>query len=192
MSILLSIIYVLLLPLILPLIICSIFLLFYIPISTITNRKNTNIISNSIDTLFKIQNFHNIRKDNSFPGLSLIYADSSGENYLFAQKTSMIPFSIMDIHTLYEQAQKSHIHNIIVLQLTASLPNNILNKLKEYNIQIWDQNKINSLIYSPNTSSILSTSDTSDDTCKIDKNQFNPIQEPHSFLKSIFKKPDRL
>jgi hypothetical protein len=98
----------------------------------------------------------------------------------------MIQFSIMDINTIYEQAQKAHIHNVIILPLAYSaFSNTMLDKIKKYDIQVWDNNKINSLISSPNSSSVLSTSDTSDDKCHIDTNSFEPIQEPTSFLKKL-------
>lgn len=80
----------------------------------------------------------------------------------------------------------------MILHSNNAINNNLLEKIKEYNIQIWDNKKIDSLISSPSTSSILQTSNTSDDTCKIDNNQFEPIQEPTSFWKNLFKKPDRL
>ena len=155
--------------------------------------QKQNITSNKLNALFEAQNFHNITKDISIPGLLLITASSHGENYLFAQKNNMVQFSIMDINTIYERAQKAHIHYIVIFPLAYStFSNTILEKIKNYGIQIWDNNKINSLIYSSNSSSVLSTSDTSDDKCKIDTNSFEPIQEPTSFWKDIFNKPDRL
>lgn len=154
--------------------------------------QNQSINENNLNTLFEAQNFHNISNDNSIHGILLIKASSHGENYLFARKTNMTQFSIMDINMIYNQAQKEHVHNIIILQQSNTFSNNLLSKMNEYNIKVWDQNKINSLISSPNASSVLTTSDTSDDTCEIDTNQFNPIQEPNSFWKNMFKKPDRL
>ena len=160
-----------------------IFIIFLIYIQVKT--KNVNINKNTLDTLFTVQNFHNIFNDASIPGILLIKASSHGENYLFAKKTNIINFSITDINTIYDYAQKEHIHNIIILQQFNTFSDIMLKKIKEYNIQIWDQNKINSLIHSPSTTSVLNTSDTSDDNCKIDTNYFNPIQEPSSFLKNI-------
>lgn len=152
--------------------------------------QNSSITEYKLNTLFKVQHFSNIKRDSTIPGMLLITADSRGENYLFAKK--IIPFSIIDINTIYEKAQKDHIHNIVILHSNNAINNNLLEKIKEYNIQIWDNKKIDSLITSPSTSSILQTSNTSDDTCKIDNNQFEPIQEPTSFWKNLFKKPDRL
>ena len=155
--------------------------------------EKQNITSSKLDDLFEAQNFHNISKDTSIPGILVITASSHGDNYLFAQKNNMVQFSLLDIHTIYEQAQKSHIHNVVILPLPYStFSNTMLEKLKEYDMQVWDQNKINSLIHLPGTSSVLSTSDTSDDKCHIDSNNFEPIQEPTSFWKNIFNKPDRL
>lgn len=155
--------------------------------------QKQNITSNKLTTLFNAQNFHSINKDTSIPGLLLITASSHGENYLFAQKNNMVQFSIMDINTIYEQAQKAHIHNVVILPLAYSaFSNTMLEKIKKYDIQIWDNNKINTLISSPNSNSVLSTSDTSDDKCQISPSNFEPIQEPTSFWKNIFNKPDRL
>ena len=67
----------------------------------------------------------------------------------------------------------------------------LLNKIESYDIQIWDYSKLTSLINS-SSASILQTSDTSNDKCKIDKNQYDPIQEPESFINKFFKKPDQL
>ena len=164
----------------------------YIYIKMLKIFENQQLNGNNLDTLFKIQNFHNITNDYSVPGLLLIKANSHGENYLFAKKTNRVQFSLMDINMIYDKAQKEHIHNIIILQSAYTFSNILLEKIKEYDIQIWDQHKINSLIYSPNSNSILPTSNTSDDTCKIDTNQFDPIQKPRSFLENMLKKPDRL
>lgn len=155
--------------------------------------QKQNIPLNKLNLLFKSQNFHSITKDLSHPGLLLISASSHGENYLFAQKNNMSQFSTTDINTIYDKAQKSHIHNIVVLTSSSStFSTTLLEKINSYNIQIWDNNKINSLIYSSNSKSVLSTSDISDDKCKIDTNSFEPIQEPTSFWKNFFNKPDRL
>lgn len=164
----------------------------YIYIKMLPVLQNQHHNGNTLNTLFEVQNFHDIKANTSIPGITLINANSHGENYLFAKKTDMFPFSIIDINKIYEQGQKEHIHNIIILQQSHTFSNILLEKIKEYNIQIWDNSKINSLISSPSTNSILPTSNTSDDTCKIDTNQFNPIQEPNSFWKNILTKPDRL
>lgn len=155
---------------------------------------NSQIVSsNKLNDLFEAQNFHSITKDLSIPGILLISASSHGDNYLFAQKNNMNQFSTMDITTIYEKAQKFHIHNIVLLTPSSvSFSNHLLKKIKEYNIQIWDNNKIDSLIYSAHTTSVLSTSDTSDDKCKITPDSFEPIQEPTSLWKNLFSKPDRL
>ena len=154
--------------------------------------KSQTISSNKLNDLFDAQNFHSITKDFSISGVSITSASSHGENYLFAQKNNMTQFSTMDITAIYEKANKFHIHNIVLLTSSTDVPSHLLKKIKEYNIQIWDKNKIDSLIYSAHTNSVLSTSDTSDDKCKITTDNFEPIQEPHSFLHTFFTKPDRL
>ena len=155
--------------------------------------QNQTISSYKLNALFKSQNFHSISRDLSIPGLLIISASSHRENYLLAQKNNMVQFSTMDIDNIYEKAQKLHIHNIVVLTPShTSFSNHLLEKIKNYDIKIWDDNKINSLIASSNSTSVLSTSDTSDDKCKIDSNSFEPIYEPTSFWKKFFTKPDRL
>lgn len=155
--------------------------------------EKSTVTLNKLNALFKAQNFHDITKDMSIPGLLLITASSHGENYLFAQKNNMAQFSIMDINLIYERAQKAHIHNIVIFPLAySSFSNAMLEKMNQYDIQIWDNNKINSLIYSPSSTSVLSTSDTSDDKCQINPSNFEPIQKPTSFWKNFFNKPDRL
>ena len=155
--------------------------------------QSQSIASAKLNALFKAQNFHSITKDLSIPGITLTSASSHGENYLLAQKNNMVQFSTMDIDNIYEKAQKLHIHNIVVLTPShTSFSNHLLEKIKNYDIKILDDNKINSLIASSNSTSVLSTSDTSDDKCKIDSNSFEPIYEPTSFWKKFFTKPDRL
>lgn len=155
--------------------------------------QSQSIASAKLNALFKAQNFHSITKDLSIPGLLIISSSSHGENYLLAQKNNMVQFSTMDIDNIYEKAQKLHIHNIVVLTPShTSFSNHLLEKIKNYDIKIWDDNKINSLIASSNSTSVLSTSDTSDDKCKIDSNSFEPIYEPTSFWKKFFTEPDRL
>lgn len=167
-------------------------LVIYIVIKNSLKNHNTTMMSSKLNTLFKIQNFSNISKNLSIPDITLISADSDGENNLFALKNTNSLFSLSDINNVYEYAQNEHIHNVILITPFSSFSTNILKQIKEYDIQVWDYNKLNSLIYSTNNTSILKTSNTSDDTCKIDNNQFNPIQEPTSFFKNILKKPDRL
>lgn len=157
------------------------------------SAQSQTISSNKLKDLFTAQNFHSITKDLSIPGIALTSASSHGENYLFAQKNNMTQFSTMDITAIYEKAQKFHIHNIILLApSTTSFSSYLLEKIKNYDIKIWDNKKIDSLIYSAYNNSVLSTSDTSDDKCKIDSSSFEPIQEPTSFWKNLFNKPDRL
>ena len=45
--------------------------------------QKQNITSNKLNALFEAQDFHDINKSTSIPGLLLITASSHGENYLF-------------------------------------------------------------------------------------------------------------
>ena len=163
----------------------------YFVIKNWAKNSNFNIINTKLNILFKKHNFTNILKT-SINGTTFIRANSHGENYLFVFKNLTSVFTTLDIDKIYEYAQKEHIHNPVILVSQPSFSDNLLNKIKEYNIQIWDNKKLDSLISTYTTSSVLSTSDTSDDTCKIDPSQFNPIQEPTSLWKRLFAKPDRL
>ena len=140
-------------------------------------KKKSNIFAgNKLNALFKTQDFSDISTQTTINGIKIITANSRGENHMFALSNNPSVLSTTDINRIYEYAQKLHFHNII----------------KEYNIQIWDNKKIDSLISSPGTTHILQTSDTSDDKCKIETNQSEPIQPYTSFWKNMFKKPDRL
>lgn len=169
------------------------FIVIYFIFKNLAQKSTFNIINTKLNILFKNHNFSNISKFNPSQDLTFIYANSHGENYLFALKNTNSGFTTLDIDRIYEYSQREHIHNPVILVLQPSFSDNLLKKIKEYNIQIWDNKKLESLIstYTFN-SSVLPTSDTSNDTCKIDSNQFNPIQEPTSLWKKFFSKPDRL
>lgn len=81
-------------------------IIIFIIIYVIYNKyfQNNSITEYKLNTLFKVQHFSNIKRESTIPGMLLITADSRGENYLFAKK--LIPFSIIDINTIYEKAQK--------------------------------------------------------------------------------------
>ena len=167
------------------------FVVIYFVIKNWSKNSSFGIINTKLNTLFKKHNFTNILKS-SVNGMTLIKANSHGENYLFAFKLTNSAFTTLDIDRIYDTAQRGHIHNPVIVVLQPSFSDNILKKIKEYNIQIWDNNKLDSLTSTYTSSSVLSTSDTSDDTCKIDPSQFNPIQEPTNLWKRLFAKPDRL
>ena len=133
-----------------------------------------------------------------FSNVSIVYSDSritlcrgdkSGENFLFALRGNSA-FSLQDIETLYEKAEKLHIHNRIIIT-DYSIDNTVSEKkLKEYEIDVWDTSKLAS-ISTPSTSnpadaSVLKTSDTSDDTCYIEENSDDPIKDGAFHTHSIF------
>ena len=165
-----------------------IFIIISIFISLTQNQKLT--VYPLLDIFLKKEQFSNI-SENPYSNLVFVNASNRGQNFLFSFKSNSYMYSLLDIDTIYEKAQKDHIRNIILLT-RISLPENISNKLKEYNIQVCDYNKLISLAYSSEPNSILQTSNTSDDTCKIEANQFDPIQKPKSFLENLFSKPDQL
>lgn len=166
-----------------------ILLIFFI-VSYVLIKNQNSFLSPKLDLLFKKEHFSNISKQYT-SNIAFISASNRGDNYLFAFKRTSYPYSSFDITAIYEKAQKDHIHNIILLTKT-TLSKNILDKTKEYDIQVWDSNKLDSLIFTTESTSILQTSDTSDDNCTIDSEQVDAIQEPKSFLENLLEKPTRL
>lgn len=135
--------------------------------------------------------FSNVSIPYSDSSLTLCRGDKSGENFLFAIKNSLSPFSLQDVEKLYEKAEKLHIHNKILIT-DFPIDNTIITpkKLKEYEIDIWNSKKLAS-ISTPNTSSTydssaLKTSDTSDDDCYIEEDLNDPIQDGTFHTHSIF------
>lgn len=163
--------------------------IFLIVCYAVMNSQNSSL-SNKLNILFQKESFSNVSKELT-SNMNFISASNRGDNYLFVFKRTSYPYSLFDITAIYEKAQKNHIHNVILLSKT-SLSKNILDKLKEYDIQVWDNNKLDSLIFTTESTSILQTSDTSDDNCTIDSEQVDAIQEPKSFLENLFTKPTRL
>lgn len=154
--------------------------------------------------VFTVQQFSNISNVYSTSSLAIIRADNSGENYLFGVKKTATMFTVQDIEKLYAIAQGLHIHTVVIATKTPiTTTNSIYRKIREYKIEVWDYEKLIALskeISSANSShtySVLKTSDTSDDHCKIDPSSFDPIQDEsaaktHNIFSGLFSKPDRL
>ena len=156
-----------------------------------------------LNKIFLVQQFSNISNVYSTSSLSIIRADKSGENYIFGVKKDASLFSARDIEKIYAIAHGLHTHTIVLaVKEPISKTNSIYRKIIEYKIDVWDIQKLSALASeqsSANSShhySVLKTSNTSDDTCKIDKNSFDPIQEeslkPRSLFSGLFDKPDHL
>ena len=151
-----------------------------------------------------MQGFSNISNVYSNSTLAIIRADAKGQNYLFGARKDAMNFSVSDIEKIYSIAQGLHIHTaVIATKNPISNTNSIYRKIKEYNIEIWDLAKLTALATDKSSAtashsySILKTSDTSDDHCKIDPSSFNPIQDEKaaktsSLFSGLFSKPDRL
>lgn len=154
--------------------------------------------------VFTVQQFSNISNVYSTSSLAIIRADNNGENYLFGVKKTATMFTVQDIEKLYAIAQGLHIHTVVIATKTPiTTTNSIYRKIREYKIEVWDYEKLIALskeISSANSShtySVLKTSDTSDDHCKIDPSSFDPIQDEsaaktHNIFSGLFSKPDRL
>lgn len=176
------------------------FTFFIIGISNSTSRYSTPSLLREV---LKVQEFSNIKTVYSNSNLEIIIADKSGENYLFGVKNDYYGFTSINLNGLYEYAQKAHIHSIIIATYSPignSSP--IYRLIREYGIEVWDYNKLLNLCtkFDATTdteyrASVLSTSDTSNDTCPQDSS-FDPIQDVHpkttSIFSGLFNKPDRL
>lgn len=164
------------------------------------NTSTKNSISNLFISVLKNKQFSNIHKTYIDSNIVIYQADNDGENFIFLLKNNSMPLSLKDIEFFYEKAVKFHIHNKVVVTSLINDSSPIYKKIREYEIDIWDTNKLQNLSKSKNnsisSSSILKTSDTSNDTCKIDPYQNNPIQNgksnTHSLLSIFGNKPDRL
>lgn len=185
------------------------FIFFIIFIILIFN-KSKNITSARVYPLLnsslKAQQFTNIKTIYTSQGMNIITGDANGENFMFAFKNNNIQFTVNELTTLYEKSQKMHIHNVVIINsLKIAFNNMAQQKITDYNFDVWDLAKLTSLAgvnntksaaHVSNSNSILRTSNTSDDKCKIDTNSFNPIQEDvdrkNSWFSNLFKKPERL
>lgn len=167
------------------------FLFFIFIIILFASSANSPISSYSYAQKVIRKSFSNVSIPYSDYSLTLYRGDKSGENFLFAIKNSFSPFSLQDVEKLYEKAEKLHIHNKILIT-DFPIDNTIITpkKLKEYEIDIWNNKKLAN-ISTPNASSTydssaLKTSDTSDDNCYIVEDLDDPIQEGALHTHSIF------
>lgn len=170
-------------------------------------KKNTGGISGLVspslylNKILNAQQFSNIKLLLSTSSFNLTTADSHGENYLFATKNNGTTFSLNDIESIYEKAKKFHIHNVVILTSQDTNSSTPLNrKIREYEFEVWNSAKIKSLLANSNnssyTKSVLRTSNTSYDKCKIDNTPVDPIQsgssKSHSLFTNPFQRPTRL
>lgn len=173
----------------------------YSYISKGTNLTIKNLFSTYMNYLSNVKLFY------SDANILLYRADKSGENFVFAIKNTSYPFTITDVFTLYDKAEKLHIHNkILITDYPVDASSAIYKKVREYKITVWNSNKLKSLVEnefndsfesstSSKTSSPLSTSNTSDDNCEIEEAN-DPIQDgsfnTHGIFSFLGNKPDRL
>lgn len=176
----------------------------YVYINGVAKISNPLTLFNNV---IKAKNFSNVVRIYSNGYMNIFTADTDGENFIIGFNNSLKLPSTMDISTLNDKAAKMHIHNIVYITAIPIPETTITYKImKKYSIDIWDQQKIDSFIYgdlsgsytssvSSNTS-VLKTSNTSDDTCDIDTNSNDPIQDgalhTHSLFSIFDKKIERL
>lgn len=155
--------------------------------------------------VFNAKKFSNIKEVGYEADMLYIRADGKGENFLFAVKNNAIGITSNQINNIKRKAEKYHVHNIVFVTNTIN-DLNIIRELKINNIKVWDNATLKAFL-TPNLDTesiiekapkptVLSTSDTSNDTCKIDKYSYNPIQEGENKVGTIFSglfdKPERL
>lgn len=176
-----------------------------------TNYSKNNIIR-ILDNALKNNGFTEKRTFVVNSYYKLFRSDSKGENYIFAICNETARFLIPDIISINEEAKKVHIHNVVIInQMRTPYPEKVERKIKEYGMELWDLNKLTTMSkvkkisdisdrnsYDNNDTyikSVLKTSDTSDDKCKIDIDSYDPIQdysEKKSILDKLFRKTDKL
>lgn len=180
-----------------------IFFIFFFMFLGIASTSSKYSTSSLLKEVFKVQEFSNVKTVYSNANLEIIRADKSGENYLFGVRRDSYGFTANNLNGLYEYAQKAHIHTIVIATYTPiGVESPIYRLVREFGIDVWDYNKLLNLCSqfdattdTEYTDSVLSTSDTSDDTCPQDSS-FDPIQDVHpkttSIFSGLFNKPDRL
>ena len=184
----------------------TITLIFYIFIFYLIYKNIKPYLQSPYNLLYRVfttQQFSNISNVYSTSRLLIIRADKSGENYIFGVKKDNSLFTVNDLEKLYSIAQGLHVHTIVIATAQPiTSTNSIYRRIREYRIDVWDAKKLAALAAEESSAtsshnySVLKTVDTSDDTCKIDTNSFDPIQEstlkPHSLFSGLFDRPDRL
>ena len=176
------------------------FIVFFIIKVTKSVNSTSIAVINKLNVALQRNQFTNRKTLMTNQFYTLITADTHGENYVFAVKNNTTQFNFQDIVSIYEMAQKAHIHNIVVLNhFNMAFYPGVAKKMKEYGIEVWDSNKLNELTGTKSatvTRSVLKTSDTSDDKCNISVSSDDPIQDfgekKPSIFDRLFQKPDRL
>lgn len=175
-----------------------IFIIYYIFKIVYNTAKNT---SSTLATTFIKNNFASVSIPYKDANITLYLGDKTGENFIFAVPNKLYSFTTQDLVTLYEKGEKLHIHNKILIT-DFPIDTSLSRKISEYDIEVWNSAKINHMNSSSSDSDIidynssaLKTSNTSDDTCDIDENLEDPIQDgtlhTHGIF-SIFNKVDHL
>lgn len=166
----------------------SVFFILFIFVIVYVIKKASSSSSYSYFNERKVRMyFSNVEKVFTSSTIALYKGDKSGENFLIAIKLTYSPISNLDLSTIYDVSVKYHIHNKILLSNEDISSNQLLSKkLKEYEIRVIGAYEFQNLMNG--SSSVLETSNTSDDNCHIDEAN-NPIKfvEPKFNIFSILK-----
>lgn len=140
--------------------------------------KKYNNSSMKITSILQNKGFSNISTIRQNASSYWMSANFHGDNYLFEVMRPGCNVSNFSIHSLGEFATKSHYHNIILIPGNSAISSKARPVLSQYNIQIWDNNKLNGFSTQSRekvASSVIKTSEIHD-TCKIDTPD-DPIQD---------------
>ena len=109
------------------------FFIIFIIVINIMNKSKTKMFIN--EQKLK-ENFSNIEKVFNTSTMTLYKGDKLGENFLLAIKSPSGTISKLDLSTIYDIAEKYHLHNKILFTNENINSNPSLNKeLKKYNIR---------------------------------------------------------
>lgn len=162
------------------------FIVFFIIVigSIVYINSKSKILTSNYNTILKSY-FDRLLVIHQDSNVTLYSADKDAENFLIETTSLNRPITASDIMTLVKAAQKNHIHNKIIITnfpIDSTLKNS--KTFKESEIMVWNSATVASLVKDLNSE--LRTSDTSDDTCKIDTDSNDPIQDGAFSTHGIF------
>lgn len=143
-------------------------------IYTLYKKYNTSSYFNLVSLLQK-QGFRNLLIIQQNQTNYWLRADFHGDNYLFNVIKGNSAISDTILHPFIEYATKNHFHNLILVPGNSIISSISQKTISEYQIEIWNQEKINELSHQENPSAIVKTSPVHD-SCKIEPSE-DPIQD---------------
>ncbi len=149
-------------------------IIFFIFIIYIIFKKYNQPSPTRLISILQRQGFHNFAILQQNQSHYYMKAELHGDNYLFKVIKENATLSHITIQALMEYATKNHYHNIVLIPGNALISDMAKKCIAEYNIDVWNQAKLNELFKTQGTSSVIKNSLTND-TCKIEESD-DPIQ----------------